>query len=225
MTTFAGRALAFCKSLRGIELKVPGGVGVMNPFLEEQVIRITGQFFNKYFNDTGSRVFIFGINPGRFGSGVTGITFTDPVRLQHDCGIQNTLNPRPELSSVFIYEMISRYGGTVKFYSDFYMTALSPLGFIKDGRNLNYYDDRQLENAVKPFIIQSVRDQADFGCNRMTAICLGEGKNYTFFRKLNDEYGFFRRIVPLAHPRFIMQYRLRKKEDFIQKYLEVLGNA
>ncbi len=35
------------------------------------------------------RYLILGINPGRFGGGITGIPFTDPIRLQNICGIEN----------------------------------------------------------------------------------------------------------------------------------------
>src|SRR5687768_18158258 len=45
------------------------------------------------------------------------------------------------------------YGGCDKFYSDFFITAVSPLGFVKNGKNVNYYDDRELLYAVTPFKI------------------------------------------------------------------------
>ena len=49
------------------------------------------------------RHLLLGINPGRFGGGVTGIPFTDPIRLQNVCGIENNFEKKQELSSVFIY--------------------------------------------------------------------------------------------------------------------------
>jgi len=220
--TFAQKILNFYRALDASKLHVPEDITILDPFPENHIRKITDQFFKKFYNDNNPRTFIFGINPGRFGAGVTGITFTDPVRLEQKCGISNNLDKRQELSSVFIYEMIERYGGVEKFYSQFYLTALSPLGFMKDGRNMNYYDDPELKNAVKPFIINSILDQIGFGYNRKVAICLGEGENFKFFTRLNSEHQFFETIIPLAHPRFIMQYRLRKKEEYIQKYLEVL---
>lgn len=223
--TFAEKILNFNQSLDSANLSIPEGVTVMNPYRENYIKEVAQQFFEKYYNDNHHRTFIFGINPGRFGAGVTGITFTDPIRLEKECGIKNNLDKKQELSSVFIYEMISRYGGAEKFYSFFYLTALSSLGFTKDGRNMNYYDDKALETALKPFIIKSIRNQMEFGCNRKVAICLGEGKNFDFFSSLNSELHLFETIFPLAHPRFIMQYRLKKKEEYIQRYLEVLNKV
>jgi len=165
---------------------------------------------------------ILGINPGRFGAGITGVTFTDPIRMERECGITNNILKKRELSSVFIYEMIDRYGGPSIFFSQFYMSAVCPLGFVKNGKNLNYYDDKELEKVVKPLIIDSIQRQIDFGCSTDRVICLGEGKNFTFLKKLNDECNIFDEIIPLPHPRFIMQYRLKHKEEFIYLYIAKL---
>jgi len=51
---------------------------------------------------------------------------------------------------------------------------------------------------------------------------LGTGKNYKFLQNLNKKENFAQHIVPLEHPRFIMQYRVKRKEEFIEKYLRVL---
>ena len=59
---------------------------------------------------------ILGINPGRHGSGVTGIAFTDTKRLNNDCGISFDEYVTHETSSVFVYEMIKAFGGPEKFY-------------------------------------------------------------------------------------------------------------
>ena len=105
------------------------------------------------------RISIFGINPGRFGAGLTGISFTDPIRLELVCGIKNDLKKKPEPSSRFVYKVIEAYGGVEKFYNDFYVTAVSPLGFTEDGNNLNYYDYKSLVAAAEPFIIDSIKKQ------------------------------------------------------------------
>jgi hypothetical protein len=219
---FGEKVNRFYRSLAKEEPAVPAGVHVMNPYREKSVMNTCRIFSEKYFSDENRRIFLFGINPGRFGAGVTGITFTDPVRLEKNCGIANDLDKRQELSSVFVYDMIDRFGGPEKFYLRFFLTAICPLGFTKDGLNMNYYDTRDLEEAVKTFIVKTIREQIAFGCDTSFAACLGEGKNFKFFEKLNREEKFFGRIVPLAHPRFIMQYRLKKKEEFIARYLEVL---
>ena len=71
------------------------------------------------------------------GAGVTGIPFTDPLCLEQNCGIQNPFDKRPELSSDFIYRFISAYGSAESFYSKFLISSLCPLGFVRNGKNLN----------------------------------------------------------------------------------------
>src|SRR5690606_20757273 len=129
MSTFADRVIAFNNSLdfKGV---LPPGVGVMNPFKEkEEAVKASEQFYRRYYNDNNMRHILIGINPGRFGAGQTGVPITDPIRLREECGIPYDADTFREASSVFIYEMIKEYGGVQKFYSNFYISALSPLGF------------------------------------------------------------------------------------------------
>ncbi|MEQ8425836.1 MAG: DUF4918 family protein, partial [Cyclobacteriaceae bacterium] len=175
---------------------------------------------SKYYSDTHPRTFILGINPGRLGAGLTGIPFTDPVKLENDCGIPNSLSKKRELSADFIYQMIDAFGGKEKFYSKFYFGSVSPLGFTRDDKNLNYYDDPKLQHAVFPFILESLGAQIAFGLNRKVAYCLGEGKNFKFLSKLNTKEKYFDNIIPLAHPRFIMQYKRKKVHLYLDDYLK-----
>ena len=50
-------------------------------------------------------------------------------------------------------------------------------------------------------------------------VVIGEGENLKYFTALNKEYGWFETVEALAHPRFIMQYKLKFKQDYIGKYL------
>ena len=192
----------------------------MNPFSDDETERIVKLFYNKYYSDNNSRYCIIGINPGRFGGGVTGIPFTDPIRLEKDCHIKTNLPRKQELSSVFVYDMISAFGGAEAFYNKFYFTAVSPLGFVRGGKNLNYYDDKILTEKIVPFAVECFRMQLAWGLESSVAFCLGEGTNYKFLSKLNMTYKLFDKIVPLSHPRFIMQYKLKAKDDYINKYLQ-----
>lgn len=183
-------------------------------------MEICKQFYHKFYQDEELRWMIIGINPGRFGGGVTGIPFTDPIRLQNDCALPNNWPKKQELSSVFIYEMINAFGGPKTFYKKFYITAISPLGFTSNNKNLNYYDNKLLQDSIKGFVTDCMRRQLAFGIHRNAAFCLGDGKNFKYLSALNKEYHFFEAIVPLSHPRFIMQYRLKKKDAYIQYYLK-----
>jgi hypothetical protein len=222
--SFAEQVVNFISSLT-FPLKLQEGIEVMNPFKDEVTLSICKKFYHKFYGDSNERRMIIGINPGRFGGGVTGIPFTDPIRLEQDCEIPNGWSKKQELSSVFIYEMINCFGGPVKFYESFYITAISPLGFTRNNKNLNYYDDALLQKEIKPFVIDALNLQLKFGVKRDKAFCLGEGKNLSYLTKLNNEFHFFDDIVPLSHPRFIMQYRLKKKKEYIDDYITKLCSS
>ena len=202
-----------------IDNKIPKGIDVMNPYLEDYTLELCKKFYNKYYNDDGQRTLLVGINPGRFGSGMTGVSFTDPIKLETICGIPNTFPKKPELSADFIYTMIKAYGGPETFYKEFFISAVSPLGFTKDGKNINYYDDPKLQTAITPFVIKSISELISMGINRKICYCIGEGKNHLFLTKLNVEHKWFDEIVPLAHPRFIMQYKRKYVDEYVKDYL------
>lgn len=217
--TFGGRIYRFYRGLRAP--RVPAGVAIMNPYANAQVAHGVRAFLKTYFDDDQPRVLVFGINPGRFGAGITGITFTDPVALADFCGVPNTLGNRRELSSVFMYDFIARYGGAREFYRRFFLTAASPLGFLRRSLNLNYYDIPKLARAVTPFIVRSIEQQIAAGGRRDRAIVIGKGTNLTFLRELNERHGFFGRLHALEHPRAIMQYRRRRLDEYLDQYVQV----
>jgi hypothetical protein len=204
-----------------ITVPLPEGVSYMNPYQDKNAFAACTAFYNKFYNDQNGRKMILGINPGRFGGGITGVPFTDPVKLE-DLGIVNAFAKKNELSADFIYLMIDAHGGPEKFYGKFYISALSPLGFVKDGKNLNYYDVRELQNAIEPFMVDCLNRQLDFGIDRRRGYCLGEGENYKYLSRLNSRFHFFDSIEPLPHPRFIMQYKRRKIQEYVEIYLDKL---
>lgn len=168
-----------------------------------------------------------GINPGRFGAGVTGIPFTDTRRLKEKLGMEIPGLSTYEPSSVFVYEFIEAFGGMEAFYGRYYISAVCPLGFVKvneKGRdvNYNYYDSRELTDACSDFIVESLETQLRFGMDTDICFCLGNNQNYKFLHKLNEKKGYFGLIVPLEHPRYIMQYKIKQKEEFVKKFVELL---
>lgn len=221
--TFAARAARFYAGLRAP--RVPRGVRVMNPYRDARVMGYVRAFLDRYFADERQRTLVFGINPGRFGAGVTGVTFTDPVALADVCGIPNHLTRRRELSSIFIYQVIGELGGPAAFFRRYFLTATSPLGFLRGRVNLNYYDEPRLSRDVTPFIVSSIRRQLAIGGRRDGAVVLGTGENARFLEALNEQHGFFRRLAVLEHPRFIMQYRHSHLSTFVEKYAATLNRA
>jgi hypothetical protein len=225
MNTFAEKVISFCKE---VDLKgsLPTGISVMNPYRDNtEVLQVITFFYNRFYNDYNPRHMILGINPGRFGAGVTGVPFTDTKRLKEKCGILFPGIETFETSSVFVYDMIDEYGSLEKFYSEFYISSICPLGFTSTGKNgreknYNYYDSRNLINATLDFMISSINKQLEFGIEKDVCFCLGMGKNYKFLSDLNRKHNFFERIIPLEHPRFIMQYKSKQKQFYINKYIE-----
>ncbi|RJP60378.1 MAG: DUF4918 family protein [Ignavibacteriales bacterium] len=217
---FSERAINFFLNLTLPE-KLPDHVAIMNPYDSEETIKLVTKFYKNFFNDKSKRTFLVGINPGRFGGGLTGIAFTDPVNLQDKCGIKNNLDKKRELSSQFVYKLIDECGGTKKFYSRFFITALYPLALIKDGKNYNYYDSQKVYKALKPQIIQTFQRQIEFGANDKYVISFGK-KNADYLKEINDELKFFKEIIIFDHPRFIMQYRLKKLDEYLKEYSKIL---
>ncbi|MFD2574507.1 uracil-DNA glycosylase family protein [Spirosoma soli] len=223
MTTFADKAIPYYNTLKA-PTHLPTGVGVMNPYEQSEVQDIVSQFYTKFYCDHTPRVFVLGINPGRFGAGVTGISFTTPQNLRRYCGIENNLRDTPELSSRFIYQIVEAFGGAEAFYGRFFLSSLFPLALTKNGKNYNFYDDRITTESLWPAITETVRAQLAFGSDRRVAVCLGR-KNETYLRRLNDQQGFFERIVTLDHPRYILQYRSKDIDAYADRYITTLADC
>lgn len=225
MKTFAQKIIKFNSQLE-FDSDLPAGIRIMNPFKENKdAAEISKQFYQKFYSDNNKRHLILGINPGRFGAGVTGIPFTDTKRLRENCGFDFPGVNTHEPSATFIYEMIEAYGGVEKFYSSFYIHSAFPLGFTainKNGKevNYNYYDSSELSNSVYDAIVKNIEMQINMGVFTDVCFCFGTGKNEKFLNKINLKYGFFKKLIALEHPRYIMQYKYYFRDKYIQKYLD-----
>ena len=204
---------------------LPHGVEILNPFKVAETYQLSKSFYQKYYSDNKPRLFLIGINPGRFGAGITGVPFTDPIRLEDKCGISNDLHKRQELSSIFVYDVIEAFGGADAFYSRVFFTSVSPLGFVKDGVNINYYDIPELRDFLEPYMVKSLRQQISMGAITRVAYSMGKGQNLKYLQYLNSKYNLFDDIQPLPHPRWVMQYRLKRKAEFIDEYVEKISTA
>jgi len=230
MKTFAKRVIAFNREL-DFEGTLPPGIRIMNPFRENEfALDASSRFYNKYYNDNNARHLILGINPGRFGAGLTGIPFTDPKRVVEKCGLEFHGPVAHEPSSVFVYEMIDAFGGPEVFYQKFYINSVCPLGFtIADEKgkevNFNYYDSRELTRSVYGFIVENIEKQISLGIKTAVVFCFGNGHNEKFLQKLNKEHHFFDEVIGLEHPRYIMQYKAKQKDEFVAKYLSAFQLA
>ncbi len=222
MNTLADRIIDFYFSMDR-NWKLPTGFELIDPFSDEETRRVFSAFYQQYFSDNNPRRFLLGINPGRHGAGVTGVPFTDPKILAETCGVENLFQKKNELSALFVYQMIEVFGGPEVFYSQFYINSVSPLGFLTGGINCNYYDDKKLYESVKKHIVKGINDQIAMGMHTDVAYSMGKGKNFKYLVKLNDEYEFFDKVLPLPHPRWVMQYRRKRVDEFVDLYLTELS--
>lgn len=215
---------SFYSNLKPAE-SLHSGIEWLYPQKDPEVMKIVEQFLYKFYNDNNPRTLLLGINPGRFGAGVTGVNFTAPKQLKEFCGIEHAFKEQTELSAEFIYEMIAAYGGVSKFYNDFFIGSVCPLGFVQNGKNLNYYDDKKLLETVEPFIIESLHTLTSFNIDKDICFSIGGEKNYKYLVDINKKHGWFEKIVALPHPRFIMQYRRKQKEQYIQQYVHLISKS
>lgn len=228
--TFADQVINFNQTLQ-FTGRLPDDIRIMNPFQENPLaLQTSSAFYRKYYDDRRRRRLILGINPGRFGAGVTGVPFTDTKRLETECGLRIDGLQTHEPSSVFVYELIHACGGVEIFYHDFYITSICPLGFVKvkdNGKevNYNYYDSKKLTRAAEPFIEQSLRTQIGFGIDTDVCFVLGTGKNLQFVERFNESLQLFDRLIGLEHPRYVMQYKYKEKEAYIERFVQLLQSA
>jgi len=219
--TFAKQILDFYFSLPK-ELPLPNGVKTIYPFENDETREVMQTFFHKYYDDTKPRTYLIGINPGRLGSGITGVGFADAYHLEKYCGITNNFDKRIEISAAFMFEVIEAYGGVEKFYADFFFTTVMPLGLLKNGKNYNYYDDKETQLALEPFITETLLKQMAFPQAKPNIICVGTGKNLKYLQAFNEKYHCFESIDVVPHPRWVMQYRRKEKEKYIGVYVSLL---
>ena len=229
--TFGEKVLQFDNDLSKIEIELPEGFKIINPFNGSnkiQINEITKKFYNMYYNDNNSRRLIIGSSPARRGTAVTVIPYEDAEHLQNTTGIYIDDLYINKSSSNFLYDVIEKYGGSEKFYAKFYMNFVCPLGIVRINSkgnevNCNYYESKKVQKLLYPFMLESIKKQIDFGLDTSVAYCIGSGENYAFLTKLNEEHHLFKKIIPLEHPRFIMQYNSRRKDEFIKKYLDAFN--
>lgn len=227
--TFADYAIAYNKKL-DLKTPLPEGFRVMNPFKKNETgLRIMKLFYQKFYNDQQPRKLLLGINPGRFGAGVTGVPFTDTKRLRENCGIEYEGKETHEPSASFIYRMIAAYGGVEDFYKDIYIHSIFPLAIVQKNNkgvfvNCNYYDDKRLMASLRPYMLGHLKAQIKWGLKTDVVYVLGK-KNAKFIEQLNAETKLFKRMEILEHPRYIQQYKSKQADEYAEKFVRVLKAA
>lgn len=224
------KIIEFDKYLANVKIDVPDNFKIINPFNSDSKYKtnqVVEAFYHKFYSDNKKRRMILGSSPARKGTAVTGVPFEDVAHLQEETGIYIDAFYVNKASSNFLYDVIGSYGGCKKFYNDFYMNFVCPLGIVRvnpNGNevNCNYYENKKLMMSLYDFIVETLKIQIEFNIDRSICYCIGSGENYKFLCKINDEFKFFDKIIPLEHPRFIMQYNSKNKDYYLEKYLNAL---
>ena len=203
---------------------------ILNPFEKGEAIVLSEAFYNKYYADKKKRTIIFGINPGRHGAGLTGIPFTDSKKLENILQIDPRGIRCHEPSATFIYDVILAFGGPIKFFKNFFFQSPFPLCLVQKNNkgnwcNANYYDNQKLLKNLLPMIDFTMNYYSRMPIRRNLAYCLGQGKNFQFLKKWNEKKNLFKNIIPLPHPRYIVQYQSKLKDQFIDLYLKNFGHV
>ena len=228
--TFSEKVLQFDQELGNVKIDLPAPYKLINPYSsrnKKQVLQMIQIFYHKYFNDINKRRLILGSSPARRGSAITGVPFEDASNLQKETGISIANFHVNNAASNFLNEVIDKYGGRLKFYYDFYLNFVCPVGICKTNSkgnqvNCNYYENKRVEEILTSFIISALKTQINFGIDTSVCYCIGSGQNYQELSKINKKWCFFQKIVPLEHPRFITQYHPEEKEKYLHKYLDAL---
>ena len=228
--TFSEKVFQFDEELSNVEINLPEPYKIINPYSgrnKKQVLQMVQIFYQKYFNDTNKRHLILGSSPARRRSAITGVPFEDASNLQTETGISIANFHVNKSASNFLNEVIDEYGGRHKFYHDFYLNFVCPVGICKTSCkgnqvNCNYYENKRVEGILTSFIISVLKTQINFGIDTSVCYCIGSGQNYQELSKINKKWRFFQKIVPLEHPRFITQYHPEDKEKYLHKYLNAL---
>lgn len=203
---------------------LPQDFEVLNPYVFPEVRRVVTSVCHRFYVDTKPRIGIWGINPGRLGAGLTGLSFTDPVSLRDLFGVSSSITGRTEPSAQFIADVIRSYGGPEPFYRDVYVSALSPLGFLRDGKNVNFYDDPRFATNILPWIDEQVAIQESFGLRRGIAIILGKGKLQTYVERNLRRHREWDQVTYLEHPRYVAQYRRSAWDQYVETYVQTIRN-
>ena len=187
-------------------------IRIITDFLEN--VRWMELFYGKYVEPFHPRVVICGINPGRFGSGKAGVPFLDFRALNELVG--NTGRDDTEKSARFFFDVV-RHFGPMQFYSTFYVTNVSWLGFLRNGRNVNYY---RLPGDIQTVILKKFCYEMDLV--RPTHIIATSLEVAKTLHSLKDERNIAANIdLRLRHPRWCGIDR--NYDEGFREYVEVLG--
>lgn len=174
-------------------------------------------FWNRYYEKHLPKIVICGINPGRFGAGQTGIPFLDNHSLS-EMGFPVTSSDR-ERSADFFYSVVQAIGIEV-FFKTFYVTNLSAIGYIKQKKNINYYD---LPKNARQTVFDNFLTEMDHikPTHIITLSVLVQNDIKSLIKEGTLSSGIDCSLR-LPHPAWIMTYRQKSKQVWGEIYIKAL---
>jgi len=171
-------------------------------------------FCHQYYGSAVPRVVLCGINPGRHGAGKTGIPFVDYKSLSQL--ISGVDRQDSESSAKFFFQVMRRFGVN-NFSHSFYVTNVASVGFMRDGKNLNY---NELPKSALKMVERNFLQEMEI-VQPTHVISLGEVVQQTVRKLLPASVDCSMR---LPHPSWITTYRGKEMDKWVMWYLAVLEN-
>ncbi|MCE5361045.1 uracil-DNA glycosylase family protein [Candidatus Igneacidithiobacillus taiwanensis] len=171
-------------------------------------------FWQHYVPDPLPQTVILGLNPGRFGAGQTGIPFVDFRSLSALLPEASLPKQDSEPSATFFHRVVQHIGAE-KFYRMFYVSNVSAVGYLRDGKNCNYPD---LPELARPTVARNFAEEMGL-LRPKRIIALGREVEASAQALFPDGSV---RISHLPHPSWIMTYRLREAQSWVRRYAQML---
>jgi hypothetical protein len=169
-------------------------------------------FWQKFYGDAIPRIMICGINPGRHGAGKTGVPFLDFMSLSKI--IPGIERQDIEKSASFFFEAVRSFG-VESFFRTFYVSNFSSVGYIREGKNLNYYDLPQPAlKIVERNFLEEIKT-----VNPTHIVSLSAAVHASVRKLLPANIDCSLR---LPHPAWVATYRANEKNQWLSRYREVL---
>ena len=192
-----------------LEILSQNEIGVLADFLDHR--EVADAFWSTYYPKDLPREVICGLNPGRLGAGLTGVPFTDFFSLSK--WLPGIKRNDSEASAQFFFQVVQAVG-VEAFFKRFYVTNVSAVGFLKAGKNLNYHDLPQAAlEVVECNFHEEMRTVAP-----TRVIALGRHAYASVKKNVPTDV----EVSYLAHPSWIMTYRRRETDAWVQRYIDTL---
>ena len=186
------------------------GICVLSDFLDHR--HVMENFWATFYPEGPPPQVICGLNPGRHGAGLTGVPFRDFKTLSK--WMQGINRQDAEPSAQFFAKVVEAVG-VEAFFKRFYVTNISAVGYVRDGKNLNYHDLPEV--ALRVVERNFMEEMASVQPTRI--IALGKHPYATVGKLLSSSVGD---IAYLPHPSWIMTYRRREADDWLGRYIDAL---